>query len=357
LIRVNQIPDSSLFSSNKLTLNFYQQTKMSGQNTPLSKTLSSQSLSTPRVSIEAIINSDKPGIKTLLAEYFSGAKLFAKIRHTDSGITAATVQGHAKLIYTSLEYLKELLLITYDAAIVWSEECIVGEENILCSVTIENTPAELKRGQSSGEFLEKHFKEISFGGSATTENLKKIAQQTFASMAGAATGFGVAKGWIPAVKKEHISLKYKEQRYDMEVSTIQSLELLLQAVEKKLQIPQTIDMLYRIEDGDFIVVTDVKDLREGCLYFALTVNEELPKKQTAKFSTMMEEFFERLKTEQELDDDDVQTIKDCFGNQKIKFKQLLATGELAITDEKLKDYGITQGGLRTAILSVIKSNV
>jgi hypothetical protein len=71
----------------------------------------------------------------------------------------------------------------------------------------------------------------------------------------------------------------------------------------------------------------------------------------------MEQFFHKLKTEQELDDDDIQTIKDCFGNHKIKFKQLTETGELAITDAKLKEDGISQRGLRTAILSVIKSNV
>lgn len=71
----------------------------------------------------------------------------------------------------------------------------------------------------------------------------------------------------------------------------------------------------------------------------------------------MEQFFERLKKEQELDDDDIQTINNCFVNQKIKFKQLMETGELATTDGKLKDYGVTQGGLRKAILAVIRSDI
>jgi hypothetical protein len=116
-------------------------------------------------------------------------------------------------------------------------------------------------------------------------------------------------------------------------------------------------MLYRrAEDGSVHQLKNVKDLREGFLYYALTVNEELPKNQTAKFNTM-DEFFDKLMTEQELDDDDIQTIKDCFGKQKIKLRQLLATGELAFTDAKLKDYGITQGGLRTAILAVIKTTI
>ena len=150
---------------------------MSGQNSPVSRALSSVSLSSNNrsVSIEVTINSDSPGIKTLLAEFCSGAKLFAKIRKTENGITAVTVQGHPKLMPSSLKCFNDLLRIKYDATIVWSKESIVAKENRLSSVTIGDTLTELKRGQSSGEFLEKHFEEISFGGSATTENLKKIA--------------------------------------------------------------------------------------------------------------------------------------------------------------------------------------
>ena len=70
----------------------------------------------------------------------------------------------------------------------------------------------------------------------------------------------------------------------------------------------------------------------------------------------MEEFFVKLKTDQEVDDDDIDIIKDCFGNQKFTFKQLMATGDLTLTDCELKEYGLSQGGLRKAVLSVIKSN-
>jgi hypothetical protein len=58
---------------------------------------------------------------------------------------------------SSLGYIKELLLIKYVAAIVWSEESIVGEENILFSVTIENTRSKLKRGKSSGGISRETF--------------------------------------------------------------------------------------------------------------------------------------------------------------------------------------------------------
>ena len=325
---------------------------MSSQNTPISTTLSLLSLNTPRVSVEATINSDQPG---MLVDFFTGAKLFARIKRKEDRITTATIQGHPKQFPASLDRLKELLQIKYDAAIVWGETSAVSEENRLTSIIIEETLPSLKREPSSGEFLERELEEISLGGSAATENFKKMMKQTFASMANAASGFGIAKGWIPVVKEKHISIKYKDQEFDLEVSTILSLSALIQAVSEKFQIPQPIKLLYRLSDENPIVVTDVKDLRKGFLYYALTVNEELPRKQMAKFSTM-DEFFKRLKIDEDMSDEQVAIAKEKFSSQGINYKQLMKSGDLAITDAKLERIGITQLGLRTAILAVIKSN-
>jgi hypothetical protein len=331
---------------------------MSGQNTPISTSLSF-SLNTPSVSVKLTINSDQPGIKTLLVDFFTGAKLFAKIQRTGNGITTIIIQGHPKLLPATLDYLTGLLEIKYNAATVRGETIAVAEEDKFNSIIIEDTLPTLKRDPSSGEFLEKELEEISVGGSAATENVKKIVKEAVASVTNIATEFGIAKGWIPAPasKKEHISVKYKGQRYALEVSSIQSLDMLILEVSKKIKIPQPIKLLYTMEDNDPVVVTDVKDLREGFLYYALNVNEELPKKQIAKF-TSMEEFFERLestlknpiKKERQMKD-----IRDAFDNQDIEYEQLMETGDLAITDEKLKEIGIAQLGLRTAILAVIKS--
>ncbi|OAJ43889.1 hypothetical protein BDEG_27202 [Batrachochytrium dendrobatidis JEL423] len=329
--------------------------KMSGHNTPISTAHSFLSLNTPRVSVEATINSDLPGLKTLLVEYFFGARLFAKIQRTDTGITQATVQGHPKQFPSSLEYLRELLQIKYDAAIVWGEASAVSEESRYNSITIEEALPTLERDPSSGEFLEKELDEISFGGSAATEALKKIVKETFASMENATTGFGIAKGWIPAVPEKHITVKRGDEEYDLEVSTISSLSALIEAVQKKFPLALKVKKLYRLHEGTPIVVTDVKDLRQEYLYYVLAGFEELPKKQITKFTTM-EEFFDKLKIQQELDDDEIQLIKDCLGKQKVKFTQLMATGDLALTDEKLKEIGISQLGLRTAVLLVIKGN-
>ena len=70
----------------------------------------------------------------------------------------------------------------------------------------------------------------------------------------------------------------------------------------------------------------------------------------------MEEFFEKLKTEQKRQESNLIKLREIFTEQGILFENLMETGDLAITDEKLKEGGITQRGLRTAILAVIKSN-
>ena len=330
--------------------------KMSGQNTPISTTLSLLSLNTPRVSVEIEINSDRRGIKTMLVDFFTGAKLFAKIQRKDNKITTATIQGHPKQFLASLVHLRDILLIEYDAAIVWGETIAVAEEHRFNSITIEETLPTLKRDQSSGEFLERELEEISFGGSAATENVKKIVKEAFASLTNAATGFAFANGLIPAVKEKHISIKYGSQEFDLEVSTILTLSALIHAVEKKLNLPQPIKLLYRLRDEAHVVVTDVTDLREGFLYYALTEFEELPKKQTAKFNTM-DEFFDKLKTDESMTDAQVEMAKNACSSQGITCKQLMKTGELAITDAELERIGIVQLGLRKAILAVIKINI
>ena len=63
----------------------------------------------------------------------------------------------------------------------------------------------------------------------------------------------------------------------------------------------------------------------------------------------------RLKLDQDLDDGEINMIDKLFQEQKIKFKQLVAKKGSAITDEKLKEMGVSQMGLRIAIQEVIES--
>ena len=243
--------------------------------------------------------------------------------------------------------------IYYDAAIVWGETNPVIDENRYNSIVIEETLPKFKREPSSGEFLEVELDEISFGGSASTENVKKIVKEAFASVGHIATGFGQAKGLIPTVNEKHITVKHKDQRHALEVSTIHSWEKLIQTIGRKIQIPQPIKLLYTMEGDEPVLVTDVKALRGGLLYYALTVNEDLPKKDTSKIG---DAFFKALKTDEDMSDAQVEIAKEKLAGQGITFMQLMQTGDLAITDADLEKCGISQLGLRKAILAVIRRN-
>ena len=308
---------------------------MSGQITP---ELADSTAFTPRVSVVAKINSDLPGVLDMCRDYLFGVKVGAKIQRTNVGLKLV-IQGHPLLIPSCLEYLGMMLKPNYDATIVWGETHAVAAQDRFDSVTIEDT---LPVPPS----WEKDFEEISFGGSAMTEYFKKIVKETIESML-------VAKGWIP--EKEFISVKRGDTRIHLDISSISSMKNLLWVIGERFETAAPIKTVYRLEDGDVVLPFDVRALREGFLYYAITLDEELPKKQTVT-STNMEEFFEKLKVDEDMSDAQVQIAREKLQEQRVRFKQLMATGDLAITDSDLKEYGILQGGLRKAILSVIQSN-
>eukprot|EP00842_Homolaphlyctis_polyrhiza_P006843 jgi/Hompol1/748/HPOL_005401-RA len=137
-------------------------------------------------------------------------------------------------------------------------------------------------------------------------------------------------------------------------------ELILK-VQLKSKLPQPIQkLLYTMEDGDTVVVTDIQDLREGQLYYALTVNEQLPKKPVPTFSPKMEAFLGKLEASLKIEAKKKQQMADiraALYKEDIDFDRLMATGDLAITDAKLEKCGIKTDGLRFAILSAIKDTL
>jgi len=312
----------------------------------LSSALSTLSMNTPRVTVDVTINSEQKGIKTYLYNYFIKAKVFAKIQRTDTGITKATIQGHPGQFPSTLESLKDLLNMEYDAAIVWGETRPVEEPNRLDSVLIEDTKAELKRNFSSGEFLKQEVDEISFGGSAGTEQIKNY-YKTLHSFVGGYSTIARTTGLATAPKEKHISITYETQICDVEISSFFSLDALIQAVENKFKLAIPIKYLYRLDNSFRVVVTDITDIREGFKYYVATVIEE-KKKEVVD----LDGFYKKLK-ERKRTDDEIKVVMNIFAEQGILFENLMETGELKITDTELKEYGLKAGGLRKTILSVI----
>ena len=117
------------------------------------------------------------------------------------------------------------------------------------------------------------------------------------------------------------------------------------AIEKD----KPIERVYFLDGSEKTYVRVIEFLKEGVRYY---VEEEVKKKEAV---VDLNGFYEKLKSEEYLDEDDIEIIKKAFAAQKVKFKQLMGTEELAMRDKDLKEYGISQGGLRRAILSAIKN--
>jgi hypothetical protein len=319
--------------------------------------LSALSLGTPlppRVSVVASINCDTPGFKTFLFEFCTGEHLFASIHRLGPGMTSVTFQGHHSQFPRSLETLKTRLSKEWgeDVAIVWTPPTQVADKDRFTCITIQETLADLKRLPSSGEFLEKELDEISFGGSAAGEQFMAMTQALAQTGTDTYYSFARTTGLMKAPDEKIISLEYQDQTFKLEVSSLLTMTALIEAVNTKFGHPAIpLKSLYEIDNhGNIFPLTDIKEIQRDHLYYALNTNEELPKNQ---FSQEMEDFFLDLK-ENELVDAELSLIRKRFAVHMIKFGMLFGEEELAITDEKLEKFGITQGGLRIAILSAIQ---
>jgi hypothetical protein len=137
--------------------------------------------------------------------------------------------------------------------------------------------------------------------------------------------------------------------------------LLMQQVKKVFGIAEqtAVNIYKKLEDGTHSQIIDISGIEDKGRYYVQTDAEALKGTFISNLVhiTTIEQFFDKLKTDEDMSDEQVATAKEIFGLQGITFKQLMKTGELAMTDAKLEKYGIAQGGLRTAILAVIKSNI
>jgi hypothetical protein len=111
-------------------------------------------------------------------------------------------------------------------------------------------------------------------------------------------------------------------------------------------------MIYFFQNGKVVKMRDISNFKDGETYFLLTEIDELPAihrpelekgkiwdvNYTAiQFSNQMEGFFNKLRT-QEVTEEEIKNIKEVFSTQKIRFAQLLTTGDLKITDDRCFHY-------------------
>ena len=265
--------------------------------------------------------------------------------------TCLFMEGYSTVLYHAQEELVSHLHSTFPGIYIQDWQEMASDVPLLGS-HIAPTPGSLSK-DSSGykEELEEHqiqkpeerkWKDY-FGSGfiqivTAIQNGRQVAYEIHSS--------------IESIKEKFVYISYKSNTVHLNIGACILWSLLKKVIQdcEGLQLKKPIQRMYAMVEGKKCYETDWFGLKPDGVYYVETEDEI----SAQKFTTM-EEFYETLKNNQDLDDDEVQIIKDRFKEQKIKFKQLMQTGDLAITDEKLKDDGITQRGLRTAILAVIKS--
>jgi hypothetical protein len=267
------------------------------------------------------------------------------LERTEDGKTALEIET----LQGSMPHVKRLLFLALDkhfnssipVPTVWVN--IALKETTIAKLT--HTNVSFARQNSSGENSLQD--DIFPDDSVDMQGVLKYARD----------GYSRVNSFLSETPEKVLYVSYKGTTEAMEVSNCTSWQLFMRMISdsKLLNVGAIIRKIYfQLENGRRVYVTNVTTLTAGTTYF---IETDLNVPKEVKFSPEMEQFFNRLKTDEDMSDAQVEIAKESFASQGITYRQLMKTGELAITDAELKEYGITQGGLRKAILSVIKSNV
>ena len=112
-----------------------------------------------------------------------------------------------------------------------------------------------------------------YRGSATTENLKRIAEDVFSkAKLQLLSPLGRAVGYI---KEKHIDIKYKEAKYTFEIST-KGWNELLETIRNKFTLNAAIVSIYRLNNGEEFLATEMSDFIDKEIYYIRTEIDPLP---------------------------------------------------------------------------------
>ncbi|KAI9329059.1 hypothetical protein BDR26DRAFT_808040 [Obelidium mucronatum] len=300
-----------------------------------------------RQQVSARINSNAVGLKSALYDFFMKLNLGAVIGPRNDTTIPIMFEGASSLVIRAKTALELALIDNYPGVEAeWDE--FVESSAVLTKVTLIET-SNLKRQPSSGEFKEVDLADLSVGDSATTEMVKKAIKDTwsqFGSPLAHLTGY---------IKEKCIDVIFKGSCRAFEIST-KTISDLHSEIHQKYQLNAGIRSLFRLDDdGTRAITTEIGKFRDGMKYHLLTM---IDKDEAADFEkvTDMAGFFECLKEQRMRSVEDIDKVKNVFQNEGILLEDLMEKGDLAMTHGSLRMIGITQLGLRTAILAIIKLN-
>jgi hypothetical protein len=323
-----------------------------------------ESLSQNRLFVSATVNTMATGVKSLLEKYFIEKNIGATIERPRENQTIFCFEGIQSKILLAQNDLQSLLNEHCPGVEVTYSPRDALTKDRLDKVTLKGTPQDLKQSDSSGNFgqVDLIFNDDAVSVTSSFQRgvqwLNNLTPTLLFQVIGNCRQIAsnTQSGLSTNVSKS-VNVKYLENLVSLNVGACIVWNDFITKIkfEKRLKIAadDTIVGIYWMDENQICFIDDLQLLKADRRYYVQT--EGSLKDSTPKFSTL-EEFYKALKDEEGFEVEDVVLVKDVFVKQKLKFKQLMETGNLAMTDEKLKEVGITQMGLRTAILSLIKSN-
>ena len=312
-----------------------------------------------RITLTTVFTGPIKGLKRVIREFLSarnvGCILQTTMLENDLGparMTLLVIEGEKENLYLIRDELVAALEAKFPG-IKYTEWELNPSNYPFKKITIKKTPNSISRDSSGADIVENgtpgwsNEKLLDFAKTAGFHILDAVGQagKLKKTLTDSYSGIAGIMIHVSYNKREFVCIEIISVDWDGFLKLLKDNTEL--AVPKDKLIKKVYTLLDK-EEKSFI--NGISGLKADGKYYIQTEDDDIP-----KFSTM-EEIFKALKDEEGLEDEDIALVKEVFVKQKLKFKQLMETGDLAITDEKLKEDGITQRGLRTAILSLIKSN-
>ncbi|KAJ3251979.1 hypothetical protein HK103_001892 [Boothiomyces macroporosus] len=325
-----------------------------------------------RITLSVVITGQTAGVSDIVKEVLEGSdiscvhqKTWFKKENEYSWLTLLIIEGEKKNIFETRDLL--FWEIVDKISPVYFDD---WEERISEKVFATETPEFFTR--NSSEFGNEEISEASTDeDELINERLKKfvkvLGRQLYKAWneptpllvhpnqtAGEIKAFSGANSNADALVKNSW-FSYRDRTLLLNTQPYLEWILLIQDIKIIFEIPQNVFvMIYqKLDDGTLGEILDTSGFEAKCRYFVQTKLE----KSQSSISPEMSTFFEKLKSDEDLSESQVAITKKAFESQSMTFKQLMKTGDLAVTDAELKECGIGEMGIRKAILSVIKATI
>jgi hypothetical protein len=302
-----------------------------------------------RQRITATLNSNANGLKTFLFGFFTKFNLGAIIRTVDKYATLVEFEGPATLVMRAKEKLDVGLKEAFPGVIAEWEASLESTE-IITKVTILETSEELKRCDSSGKLKEIDVMERDSSVSGMTSYIEMAKEMFNRKNTDRLISIARLAGFIKT-EKVVITINHRPTGNSMNLDvTILTFNELKSRVLKSFNLNAAVKIFYTITENKMAKVDSISSFVHDRHYYVVAENEEDPTEMgtSCKFKSM-DSFYEALKQIEDWEDIDTEAVMNVFKEQRVKLSQLSS-----LTDAKLKEYGLVQGGLREAVLSVIE---